>query len=108
MLFSPKTKTIQSFKAKESTAKKLNSFREIASLFSLIGFFGWSALCAFLIISWFFNLHKSGIIDAAANGDEVSRVGGGLGIFFGIGMIFLIWLGGAVPTFMVWIITKKR
>jgi len=89
--------------------KTPKSFKEIIHIISLIGFIGWTILCAWGVVIGIFNIALSEqITPTITSNDQLSQTAGTLGFIIGMGMWFGIWLDGAVPTFMVWIMTRNN
>lgn len=82
------------------------SGREMVSVLALISFFGWTALVGIVVAAYLFQGAETGVIadqhNAAANTGMV------LGLGLVMTFLFIAWLCGAVPTFLVWFICKKK
>lgn len=90
-------------------AKPPKSFGEIVSLICLIGFFAWTALCGLGVLSGFFAVAQSEqATPVITSNDQSAKTFGTIGFLIGLGFWFMIWLFGAVPTFMIWMITRKK
>lgn len=82
------------------------SFGQVVSWIALIGFFGWSALIVLWGLSACFGWVKIGLF--AHHSSDAENVGAFLGVVFSLAILFGVWLIGAIPSFMVWFIFKKR
>ena len=93
----------------QQVTKPQKSFGEIVSLICLIGFFAWSALCGLGVVSGFFAVAQSEQANPViTSNDQSAKTFGTIGFMIGLGFWFMIWLFGAVPTFMIWIMTRKK
>jgi hypothetical protein len=89
--------------------KTPKSVGEIVSLICLIAFFTWTALCGLGVLLGFFAVAQGEQANPVITGnDQIARTAGTVGFLIGLGFWFMIWLFGAVPTFMIWMMTRKR
>jgi hypothetical protein len=95
--------------ARLQPVKKPKTFSEIVAILCLIGFFGWTALCGFGVLLGLVATGQSEAVNPVlTSNDQTSRAFGTIGFVIGMGMWFGIWLFGALPTFMIWMMTRKR
>ena len=89
--------------------KPSKSFGEVVSLLCLIAFFGWTALCGLGVVFGFFAVAQSEQANPViTSNDQSAKTFGTIGFLIGLGFWFMIWLFGAVPTFMIWVMTRKK
>jgi len=85
---------------------KKGSFSEAVALIALIGFFGWSALIVCWGAATCFGWAHDGLL--AQSNSNTEKFGAFFGVIFSLAILFGVWLLGAVPTFLVWFIFKKK
>lgn len=78
---------------------------QVISWFALTAFFGWSALMVIWGMSACFGWVKGGFLHPHSDAEQV---GAFFGVVISIAILFGIWLVGAMPSFLVWFIFKKR
>jgi hypothetical protein len=78
----------------------------LAERFPLIGFFGWSALIVCWGAATCFGWAHDGLL--AQSNSNAEKFGAFFGVIFSLAILFGVWLLGAVPTFLVWFIFKKK
>jgi hypothetical protein len=91
------------------TTKKPKSVTEVFSIFFLIGFVGWTAICGMGALYGIFSMFQSPKAqEVLSSNDPVRESAGTIGFIIGMGMWFAIWLFGAVPTFLFWFIMRRK
>ena len=89
--------------------RKLIYVGEIVSLICLIAFFSWTTLCGLGVVFGFFTVAQSEQANPViTSNNQSAKTFGTIGFLIGLGFWFVIWLFGAVPTFMIWIMTRKK
>lgn len=86
--------------------KKGATNSEVVALFALICFFSWSALILFWGAGTFFGWVKGGVL--SPSNSDAQQVGAFFGVVISLAILFGVWLLGAVPSFLLWFIFKKK
>lgn len=89
--------------------KPPKSFLEIVSILCMVGFLSWTVLCACGVgFGVFAMILNEGQNPAITSNNQYEQAGAAVGMFFGLGLWLIIWLLGAIPTFLIWFMTRKR
>jgi len=91
------------------TVKTPKSFSEMISILSMIGFFSWTGICGFGFLWGIFAVAAGEAQQPAITSNNTGlQAAGTIGLFFGFCFWLVIWLLGALPTFLIWFMTRKK
>jgi hypothetical protein len=97
--------TAPTFSPRQKSESPAASFGQIISWLALAVFFGWSALIVLWGAATCLGWVHGGLLTTHSDAEQIGTF---LGVVFSIAILFGIWLVGAVPSFLIWFIFKKR
>jgi DNA-directed RNA polymerase subunit RPC12/RpoP len=96
-------------KLSPAVSNKPASTLEIISQLAFYGFLGWTALCIALAGFGFLNtVHSETRHPVLTSNDPMEQTAGTAGFFIGLFLEFVIWLMGAVPTALIYFVTRRK
>ena len=76
---------------------------------ALLAFITWTGICGLGAGAGLFRVIADEFKHPTITGaDPYASTGAAIGTVLGLGIIFAVWLFGAVPSFMVWMFTKRK
>ena len=74
---------------------------------ALLAFIAWSGICGLGAAAGLFGVITKEFKNPTITGaDPYASTGATIGTVLGLGIIFAVWMFGAVPSFMVWMFTR--